>query len=534
MYYGITVGPIVKTLGMTNTPAGLWTASYMFSYVTKNILQLLEEKNADILTPCYDKKYDTSEIGSYPDHIIFKGELSDENIQEVIVQAKVIVADVIAKSLYENVTDEQIKEVRDFMNDYICITCVKKEIPDDKEVLTKISLLLDHVELSESFVMKDDKQFLAKLFSGDGNGKNASKKSRHYIKQFIKEVCMDGKVGPQVQNNRDENKPLKDIESICKIKGMDKLKVSDYYAIVYADGDNMSSVLKNLTPEELKDFSADCLKFTQDAAKAIKEYGGVTIYAGGDDLLFIAPLCGIKEKNNDDKQTVFELCKSLSNCFIDVMKKINAEAKVSLSFGISISFCRSPLYESLDRARNMLFGEAKNTKEKNAIALSLSKASGQSVSMVFSQESELFDKWINFLSKYYINVKNKEQLKRVRDDSDEYDIAELPTTDEQQNKVELEEKLINSALYMIEDYYKLFEVAAKNNGIYNFFTNMMDNAHQEKYQAYIKDVADLYQLLKDAESNCHFKSLNDEIKKDTALSGILRLSKFYIEKSGQN
>ena len=43
-FIGITIGPIVKTLMLTTTPAGLWGASYIFSYYTKNLIKQIKQE----------------------------------------------------------------------------------------------------------------------------------------------------------------------------------------------------------------------------------------------------------------------------------------------------------------------------------------------------------------------------------------------------------------------------------------------------------------------------------------------------------
>ena len=45
-FIGFTLGPILETMGMTSTPAGLWAASYMFSFLTRSICEyLVKNKN---------------------------------------------------------------------------------------------------------------------------------------------------------------------------------------------------------------------------------------------------------------------------------------------------------------------------------------------------------------------------------------------------------------------------------------------------------------------------------------------------------
>lgn len=533
IYYGITIGPIVKTLGMTNTPAGLWTASYMFSYITKTLIELLKNNDVDILIPYYDEDESSNEVGSYPDHIIFKGNnINNEDIKTIINNAKEKIANIICKSLFSD-DKSKLNDVINFMNKYISIQCVKKDISDEQNVLLEMSRLLDHIELSESFVMTDNGQFLSMLFSGDGNTSDSSKAARGCIRNFINLIKGEKQKGPQVQN---QDGSLKDIKSICNISLLEDLKITDYYAIVYADGDNMTSLFKNLPADKLSVFSQNCLQFTKDAAKEIEVYGGVTIYAGGDDLLFIVPLCS-KSLDNGKRKSIFELCKELSDKFSNDMNRLIQGSNVSMSFGVSVSFLRSPLYEAFEEARAMLW-EAKNLNEdeKNSLAVKLSKASGQSLSMCMSFKSELYTEWIKFLNDYYINVKKENNEKK--DESFDSDGTEgLDKIGSQKNNIDID--MVKSITYTIENYYKLYKIATDKitedkNSIKNFFINMTDNSHQESYKTYIERVSELYIKLDEAEKQNKFKFIGDNDKKNTALSGILRLSKFYLEKSNQD
>ena len=56
-YVAVTIGPIFDTMSLVSTPAALWVSSYMFSYITKTICELLLEcgvKEEDIITLEFD------------------------------------------------------------------------------------------------------------------------------------------------------------------------------------------------------------------------------------------------------------------------------------------------------------------------------------------------------------------------------------------------------------------------------------------------------------------------------------------------
>lgn len=68
------------------------------------------------------------------------------------------------------------------------------------------------------------------------------------------------------------------------------------FASLNDDKKNDNGDKKN-NDKEVINFSAACLKYTKKCAELIGDYGGVTIFAGGDDLLFLAPLANRKMKH---------------------------------------------------------------------------------------------------------------------------------------------------------------------------------------------------------------------------------------------
>jgi len=143
----------------------------------------------------------------------------------------------------------------------------------------------------------------------------------------------------------------------------------------------MGEVIKSLnTTKDFQNFSKSLFEYGKSSVDIIKEYGGETIFAGGDDLLFFAPVV------NGDK-TIFDLCHDLSENFNDKIKN----DKTTLSFGVSINYHKYPLYEALENSRKLLFADAKSG-EKNAIAYSVTKHSGQTFKAVINKgDIELYE-----------------------------------------------------------------------------------------------------------------------------------------------
>ena len=136
-------------------------------------------------------------------------------------------------------------------------------------------------------------------------------------------------------------------------------------AIVHADGDNIGKVIETLkTHDEFKKFSSNLSSYSQQAVEIVEKYGGMPIYAGGDDLLFFAP---VVNKENHIIDLLLDLDQLFNRLFVD----FKTSPAPSLSFGVSISYYKYPLFEALEVSRELLFGNAK-TGSKNNIALQCS------------------------------------------------------------------------------------------------------------------------------------------------------------------
>jgi len=197
--------------------------------------------------------------------------------------------------------------------------------------------------------------------------------------------------------------PVPELETIANAQREKHPEIKEkshhrYFCVVQADGDNVGKTVshKGLANGKVLEISNKLVQFGLDATKLIKDFGGLPIYAGGDDLLFIAPVIG------KDGTHIFNLLDSIENSAFKGVKDVvdvlglkddeGNEIKASLSFGVSISYYKYPLYEALESARNLLFGTAKNIKQKQAIAWSLRKHSGGTFEAAFSLKDETLKK----------------------------------------------------------------------------------------------------------------------------------------------
>ena len=491
-YVGITIGPIFKTIGEAISPAGLWFGSYFFSTVTKKLCEkLVEIPTVMIFSPFYDSnsKQNPQEdgIGRYHDRILLSVDgntVTEEALQNIISEVK--------KEMAEKFGKFNPGQIKNFINNYLRIDFVILNEKTINEIRGKsekagnnIAIILndalDALELMAAGKGRTDMNLFAPFFAGQKGNRNC------YIKGS--ELFTDTKLNSQLvisySDYASELKSIEDIASSRKKEESSSEEVpdgevaptrSEYYAVVNSDGDKVGTLLKALCKDveisqqsdRINSFSKACLDYAGEAAELVGKYGGMTIYAGGDDLLFIAPV-----------HSIFSLCSELDETFKNTLKKglkeilSDVEINVSLSFGVAIQYVKYPLYEALERARVQLYkakescGKRPNGSEisgGNRLGIELVKHSGKTVQlMVENDKLEMIDNLINYRA----------------------------TTNDQ---------ALESVLYNLQDteiiFKLLFEKTAQNE--FDFqeykirFLNNFNNPNQLAYHSYLDEIAKFF------------------------------------------
>jgi len=420
-HHALTLGPIIKTLSEARVTRELWAASYMFSYISKEIVKVLINRGVnedDFLVPTIatplqtilgENRGELVGIGLFPDRIIFKSpeEIDLKSIAETVIKQFV---EKVANAIGTSKDD-----VSDYLLKYIQCYTLQMDIPDGKNASAAISPYLDSMELQRSFTQVD-KDFLSAFFNRvtrsflvqDAWKEQQNKENFHSFKTLLEiafEQFKEEEEYKAITRTRRQNyvndwvwKKLKEEDDkldknlldtlILKYKKHEKTPLKqahNYIAVVQADGDNVGSIIGHFEGEayrnDYKTFSDKINEVNADAAKKIKDYGGMNIYAGGDDLLFFAPVV------NGDTH-IFDLLRDINKTFDDAFEPmgeftVNGKPrKPSLSFGVSITYYKFPLYEALESAQDLLFEKAK-TGDKNKLALTIQKHSGESFESVF-------------------------------------------------------------------------------------------------------------------------------------------------------
>ena len=510
-YIGITIGPIFETIREAISPASMWFASAFFSEVTRLLCEKIKKEDpiaiisphssAHLSAHSSDEMNLSDGIGKYPDRIFLCSSTIDQNKLDLYIEK----VKEEAAGFFE---EDPPKHTKSFIDDYLQINyIILKEEDIGSNILFTLNRYLDYLELMPTFPSTNEHNSFRDLFRGEDEHRNKKVKDsplRKEVKNENNQLMKDEK-----------GKQLRSIEDIAlgnrKKSGK---KTDNYFAVLYADGDNVGTLLKEIGKQSsnfttqidsIRHFSKACLTYTKEAAKKVGDAKGMTIYAGGDDVLCLSP---IEYLANGDTKTVFDLCKALSSEFEE---KVTANSKLtnfidpvqppSLSFGVSIQYEKYPLYEAFDNANYLLFEKAKKTSHKNCIAVNVIKSSGQRLGL-----------WIS-------NTCLNQVLPLLCDQ------AQTSQT-------------LHSIIYKLEEQKALFETLEKhvvNRDEYiERFVQLFDNIHQQKFEDYIRQIAEFYfdRILYAPQAQIGLLE-GENVDTITILQQFLRIKKFFIEEGGK-
>ena len=396
-YIALTIGPIYKTLKNAKKPKELFASSYIFSYIMKNIIK--EFKDRTFITPYIKDESifdENSPVGLFHDRFIFEsidGDLS--KLEMIIINVCNDIASQLGLELHQ-------------VKGYLQINYFEKELDNSKNPILELTPYLDTKELF--FQISQDETFAKSLRRKKGDDDNFLTAGKNIIDD------------------------------------LKKLSHNNYYCVVHADGDNMSKAIED--KNKIENVSKNLFEYCKESNKLIKDFGGQTIYAGGDDLLFFAPVL-----NKDKNKTIFELCEKISNIF---NTKIPS---ATLSFGISINYVKFPLYEAVENSRELLFAKAKND-QRNNIAFNVTKHSGQSFETIINKSNkEVYDNFLVFTS----NIKGGEDM----------------------------DNFLHSIHHKIDTYKTTINLIANNKEkLQNFFDNYFNESIHKEYKSFFESLID--------------------------------------------
>jgi len=465
-YLALTIGPIYKTLKDAKKTRELWGGSYIFSYVMKQIIEQFQEREF-VVPYIKDKSIFESgkEIGLFHDRFIFESQEGDREKLETRVDEVL------------HYLSEDTKVDYNFLKSYFQINIVEKELKEGENPILEMTPYLDTAELF-SDVPQYQENKLTKMLKG--NNSFLAQEAFGEKKSFpsLPEIAMSdiSEVNVKALLHDDELEVYENSELKPHLKPYHK-----YYAIVHADGDSMGKVVEKLKGREaFQEFSKKLFEYGQTSHGLIKAFGGETIFAGGDDLLFFAPVVS-------GNKSIFELCDEISRGFNEEFKGTEA----TLSFGVSIQYYKFPLYEALENSRNLLDTDAKESKKekedrkKNNIAFCVTKHSGQTFKAIIHKKGELYENFKLFSS----NLQGGDDI----------------------------DNFLHSIHHKIESNKPLLkEIAQNEEQLQNFFDNYFNETVHDEYRDFFTQLVSFIShsyIVIDKEEKAYLEKHNKEMPK---------------------
>ena len=151
------------------------------------------------------------------------------------------------------------------------------------------------------------------------------------------------------------------LEELKKLHEMTQMRPRSFYALLLMDGDHMGKLLRL---HDQGTISRALLAFNGHVPNIVKKHEGVTIYAGGDDVLALLPLdCAIV--------CAEELRQNYTDCFT---KEQNPDP--TISGAIVFAHHQLPLQDVVGTAHGLLDKKAKAENGRQSLALAVLKSSG--------------------------------------------------------------------------------------------------------------------------------------------------------------
>ncbi|KGN76348.1 CRISPR-associated protein Csm1 [Porphyromonas macacae] len=559
-YTAITIGPIGKTLSKARSVKSFWTASYLFSWIMHELIVRMHKKGINIISPVQTDN-DTfqnisKKVGLFPDRLFAKGvlkegefdtikgkifeELANKFISTFQSEEKDIEQKITTekkKNRIAKIKDEDNKRLKEleeiksrystaiskgeeyiceFLESYFSISCITVELSSDCRILEQLNSYLDTQELFnkapiqtnedyiELFIEASKNSFLEDYSkenpSSSGSNKDLKESSTKRAFPSTSEIAVSGwEQAPP----KDENGEVEYTQLTSKTGFRNCYK---YLAVIKADGDGFGTYIKKLkvkededekVDDELTKFAKSFFEFSVEVAdELIQKTKAIPVYIGGDDLFLFTPVL-----EGDTEKDVFNLIKEIDDLFIQ--KKIGEG--LSMSYGVSIFYYKSPMSEAIRIAESMLekAKEKKEEKKKDAVAISIQKHSGQRIESLLPCKHST-DKCKQETGLY---KKVTELIRAFKED----------------------DSMLNSLIYWIEDMYETIftdEVALYKERINAVFDNFFDEGIHKENETF-------FTLLKDFIYSMHrSKDAPRELKdKKKLLHGILRYCQFVTSKT---
>ncbi len=150
-----------------------------------------------------------------------------------------------------------------------------------------------------------------------------------------------------------------------KVEGRELGSPPIYYALLLADGDRLGRLVGELGGRVV---GAALARFTRCVPKIVREHDGVTVYAGGDDVLAMLPVDGALKCAD-------ALAQSYGACFAKTSSSA-AGVEPTLSAAVLFTHIRASLSTALAEVRRLLDDVAKDQNGRNSLAAGVFRRGG--------------------------------------------------------------------------------------------------------------------------------------------------------------
>lgn len=397
-YNCITIGPIIDSLVNARKTKEIWEASFVFSWIMCKIVEKIKEKGKykNIVIPYRKALKELKSVGLYPDHLVYKcdGAEDDLNIGVIVEEVKRKLKDALIATLEGENVNSFVENY--FQLQYFTVDLDEEELKKEgKNFLQKIDEVFYSLELQGS--LQEETRALSSFspvrgtYKPDPFGQKINKSQKIFYCRSLVEIanCRFLKENPELRNE-DDKILLKNIKNYAEKEFKSYHK---YVAVVQCDGDKMGRFNQDYIKqnpdkqaEEAIRMVSDCLfQWGEEASRKISDFGGLPVYAGGDDLLFFAPVVGIDEGKNGEGKDIVSLLKDISCLFREKMGTLaegNPRVHLpALSFGVTIFYYKYPLGEAQQKSLQLMY-EMKKQHQGNGMNIALLKHSGSGFSVV--------------------------------------------------------------------------------------------------------------------------------------------------------
>lgn len=135
-----------------------------------------------------------------------------------------------------------------------------------------------------------------------------------------------------------------------------------FYALLLADGDRLGQLVGSLGGDIVGSALA---AFTAAVPDLVRQHDGVTVYAGGDDVLALLPV-----------PSALACADALAKAYAGVFRHVNAQATATLSAAVVFAQVRLPLMAVLGEAHHLLDDVAKDQNGRDSLAVAVLKRGG--------------------------------------------------------------------------------------------------------------------------------------------------------------